>query len=40
MLAMALSRQLGRDAMSVLSHVGDGAAEATWSWRDVVVKSC
>jgi hypothetical protein len=35
MLAMTLLRQLGRDVMSVLSHVGDGAAETTWRWHDV-----
>jgi hypothetical protein len=35
MLVMALPRRLGRGAMSVLSHAGDCAAEATCSWRDV-----
>jgi hypothetical protein len=37
---MALPRQLGRGTMSVPSHAGDQAAEATWPRRDVDVKSC
>jgi hypothetical protein len=36
---MALSRQLARGTILVPSHVGDGTAEATWPWRDVVVES-
>jgi hypothetical protein len=32
---MMLPRQLGRGAMSVPSHAGDRATEATWSRRDV-----
>jgi hypothetical protein len=27
-------------ATMLLSHAGDGAAEATWLWRDVDVESC
>jgi hypothetical protein len=26
--------------MSLLSHAGDVAAEATWPWRDVDAESC
>jgi hypothetical protein len=40
MLAMVLPRRLSRNVMSVLSHAGDGVAEATWPRRDVSVKSC
>jgi hypothetical protein len=40
MLAMALLRHLGHGAMSLLSHAGDDATEATWPWRDVVDESC
>jgi hypothetical protein len=36
---MALSRWLGHGSMSVSTHAGDGAAEATWPWRDVVAES-
>jgi hypothetical protein len=32
---MTLSRRLGRDAMLVSSHDGDGAIKATWPWHDV-----
>jgi hypothetical protein len=39
MLVMALPRRLGRGAMSMLSHAGDGTAEATWPWRDVDIES-
>jgi hypothetical protein len=38
-LSMALPRRLGHDAMSVLSHAGDGAVEPTWPWHDVGAKS-
>jgi hypothetical protein len=31
---------IGRGAMSLLSHACDGAAEETWPWRDVAVESC
>jgi hypothetical protein len=27
-------------ATLLLSYAGDGAAEATWLWRDVTVESC
>jgi hypothetical protein len=37
---MVLLRQLGRGAMSVTSHTGDGATEATEPWCDVNVESC
>jgi hypothetical protein len=37
---MALSRRLGRGTMLLPSHVGDVAADATWSWRDVTAESC
>jgi hypothetical protein len=40
MLAMVLSRQLGRDLILVLSHASDGATEATWPRRDVGAESC
>jgi hypothetical protein len=40
MLAIALSRQNGRDVMSAPSHAGDDAAEATWPWRDVSAEPC
>jgi hypothetical protein len=40
MLTMALSRWLGRGAMSLSSHAGDGAAEVTWPCHDVIAKSC
>jgi hypothetical protein len=39
-LVMSLLRQLGRGVMLLLSHAGDVAAEATWSWNDVDVESC
>jgi hypothetical protein len=26
--------------MYLLSHAGDGAAEATWPWHDVIAESC
>jgi hypothetical protein len=32
---MLLPRRLGRGAMSLQSHAGDVAAEATRPWRDV-----
>jgi hypothetical protein len=32
MLAMTLPRQLGRGAMSLLNHGGDGAIESCWWW--------
>jgi hypothetical protein len=32
MLAMVVSRQLGRDAMSVPSHADDGTAESISQW--------
>jgi hypothetical protein len=32
MLALTLLRQLGHDAMLVLSHAGEDVTEATWSW--------
>jgi hypothetical protein len=35
MLTMLLPWRLGRGAMWLSSHAGDGAAEATWSRRDV-----
>jgi hypothetical protein len=35
MLAMALPKQLGRDAMFVSSHAGDHAVDVTWLWCDV-----
>jgi hypothetical protein len=37
---MLLPRRLGHGAMSLLSHAGDVAAEATWPWRDVDAESC
>jgi hypothetical protein len=40
MLAMMLSRQLGCDTMSLSSHTGNDAAEATWLRRDVSIESC
>jgi hypothetical protein len=30
----------GHGVMSLSSHVGGGAAEATWPWHDVVAESC
>jgi hypothetical protein len=35
-----LPKRLSRGTMSLLSHVVDGAVEATWSWSDVVAESC
>jgi hypothetical protein len=37
---MTLLRQLGHDVMSLPSHAGDDATEATWLWRDVSTESC
>jgi hypothetical protein len=37
---MVLPMRLGRGAMLVSSHAGDGAAEATWLRRDVGAESC
>jgi hypothetical protein len=37
---MALSRRLGRGAMSLPSHASDGTTEVTWPWRDVGAESC
>jgi hypothetical protein len=34
-LAMVLVRYVGCGAMSLLSHAGDVATEATWPWCDV-----
>jgi hypothetical protein len=33
MLVMVLLTQLGRGAMLVPSHPGNGAAEMTWMWH-------
>jgi hypothetical protein len=40
MLVTALPRQLGCDAMYMLSHAGDGAAAVTWPRHDVDAESC
>jgi hypothetical protein len=48
MLVTALSGQLGRDVIHMLSHAGavlpshanDGATGVTWLRRDVYVESC
>jgi hypothetical protein len=40
MLAMALPMRLSHGMMYLLSHAGDGAAEATWPWHDVIAESC
>jgi hypothetical protein len=37
---MALLRQLGHDAILVLSHASDDAAEETWLRHDVSTESC
>jgi hypothetical protein len=39
MLVMVLPRRLGHITMSVPSHAGDGATEATWPRYDVSVES-
>jgi hypothetical protein len=36
----ALLGRLGRDAILMPSHVGDGAADAIWPWSDVNAESC
>jgi hypothetical protein len=38
--AMSLPRQLGCGVMSLLSHVGDVAAEVTGPWHDVFAMMC
>jgi hypothetical protein len=37
---MALPRRLGRGAMLMSYHAGDGAAEVTQRWCDVEDESC